>query len=323
MIQTRFLDFIAASKLEPPQSIRRTSRRRHLAKATTMSASKNEDELVDETLYRLTQGLPLRELKKIVSEASACEELLKKDIQVLENALGKKDQQEDDEDSSRVSAIVDSLLTPMDRYWTASALAGRLRGDLAIPRIPTADPNVLPGLLLPPPKVAPPLEDPSAFNAIEQHPLYTKKHENPNTLLALYKKVSAHRSAVVFKRPVKPEEAPGYTDRIHFPCDLSLMRKMIIAQKIVTYKDFKQYITLIAHNCLTFNGRESDYGYVAREFEQATEEAIRQAVLLIERKTPPTAATTATAKSDEPATDAAMETVKDKTDDSPERSTDV
>jgi hypothetical protein len=36
---------------------------------------------------------------------------------------------------------------------------------------------------------------------------------------------------------------------------------------------------LIVHNCVKFNGRESDYGTIAKEFEQAADEAIRLAVL--------------------------------------------
>lgn len=236
----------------------------------------NEDAL-QSTLLRLTQGLPRRELQAIVNEATECEALLEKDIEALEAALTNPD--------ANVDAIVDSILTPMDRYWTASALLGRLRGDLSIPRIPTAG-TLAPGLL-PPPKVPPPPEDPMALLAFAKHPNYDMKHDNPASLLTLHKKIASHRSAMVFKRPVKPEEAPGYTDRILFPMDLSLVRKMIVAATITTYREFHCAIALIAHNCLTFNGRESDYAMVAREFEAFCDDAIRQAVTAVPRKSPP------------------------------------
>jgi hypothetical protein len=88
-----------------------------------------------------------------------------------------------------------------------------------------------------------------------------------------------HRSSGVFKRPVKPEEAPGYSERIVFPMDLSMIRKLIVATQIVSYADLHQYIALISHNCVKYNGRESEYGRVAREFEQAADEIINQAVV--------------------------------------------
>jgi hypothetical protein len=104
-------------------------------------------------------------------------------------------------------------------------------------------------------------------------------HADPAALLALHKKLAAHRSSSVFRKPVKLEDAPGYDDRILFPVDLGLVRRQILARQVVTYRDLHERIGMIAHNCCKYNGRESDYGHVAREFEEAGDEMIRQAVL--------------------------------------------
>jgi Bromodomain len=84
---------------------------------------------------------------------------------------------------------------------------------------------------------------------------------------------------------VKPEEAPGYTDRIKFPMDLSLIRKMIVTRRYVTsYADLHQYIALISHNCCKYNGKESDYGMVARDFEAMADQIIRMTVSAVHAK---------------------------------------
>jgi len=195
--------------------------------------------------------------------------------------------------AAATSAIVDSVFTPLDRYWTASALLGRLRGsDTAIPRLVVPNTGAAGSAAIVPADagmqqqpVMTPAEDAKARQlskellSLQRHPNYAKEHDNSQALLALHKKVAALRSAGVFKRAVKPEEAPGYADRISFPMDLSLIRKMIVARKINTYEQFHLRLALISHNCVKFNGRESDYGYVAREFETAADELVRNAVL--------------------------------------------
>ncbi|GKY94181.1 hypothetical protein MPSEU_000384100 [Mayamaea pseudoterrestris] len=119
----------------------------------------------------------------------------------------------------------------------------------------------------------------SALIEMQNNPAYTQQHDQPTQLLALYKKLSSHRSAHVFRKAVKDEEAPGYSDRIRFKMDLGLLRRLIVSSQVVSYHDFHKYAGLIAHNCVKFNGRESDYGMLAREFEQAADEMVRHAVL--------------------------------------------
>lgn len=205
----------------------------------------------------------------MVAEADECEAALLKDIEALQGTLaGKK------EHDIAADAVLESQLTPLDRYWTMSALLGRLRADLTVPSILSVTPV---GVSLLPP-TASTATDAAALSALLKNPAYTKKHTTTIELLATWKKISTHRSTAVFRRPVKPEEAPGYTDRIVFPMDMSLIRKMIVARKVQSYADLHQYMGLISHNCVKYNGRETDYGHVARDFEATADEVIRQAV---------------------------------------------
>jgi hypothetical protein len=60
--------------------------------------------------------------------------------------------------------------------------------------------------------------------------------------------------------------------------DLSLIRKMIVARHIQSYAQLHHYIGLISHNCCKYNGKESDYGMVARDFEAMADHIIRTTV---------------------------------------------
>ena len=263
----------------------------------------------------------------MVTEADECETLLLKDIQVLEQALAAADtsskQQQRQDIPLAAQEIVDNALTPMDRYWTASALIGRLREDWMLP-------SILQGITAPDGEVGNGEEaaaaaaaaaaataaqrkqltdncipspsrqmqallnmalggsgdgnknDMTSTNLMHQH--YIKTHETRDSLLVVWKKISMHRSSIVFKRPVKPEEAPGYTERIVFPMDLSMIRKLIVARHVKSYQELHEFIGLIVHNCVKYNGRESDYGNVAREFEAAADELILQAVEQVVQK---------------------------------------
>ena len=116
------------------------------------------------------------------------------------------------------------------------------------------------------------------LEALPNHDEFRRKHETPDKLLAVWKKLSTHRSSMVFRRPVNPKEAPGYTDRIRFPMDLSLIRKLIMSKHIQNYEGILNQVHLIGHNCVKYNGRESDYALVTREFESVATEYVWNAV---------------------------------------------
>jgi hypothetical protein len=239
-------------------------------------SSTNNNDLLPATLFRMAKGLPRRELNLMVAEATECEEQLQSDIALLEKAL------ESGETDEATDELLQNVLTPLDKYWTASSLLGRLRDDWTLPSILVAmeanesneNLNMLEHQL------RSPFSDPGAKKLIEAlaNPIYTKEQPNTTILLGLWKKIYNHKASFVFKKPVRPEEAPGYIERIVFPMDLSMIRKLIVARTIKSYAELHQYIGLISHNCVKYNGRESEYGRVAREFEAAADELIRQAV---------------------------------------------
>jgi hypothetical protein len=309
----------------------------------------DSNSLMEATLFRLTAGLSKHELRTVVEEAEAVEELLRHEIQVLEQALlvqkggsvgksgdGAKNTDKDMGESATtttttaaneekepegrkkgekpMSGAVESAdggdiggdptelqvlldtcpFTPLDGYWTVSALLGRLRGrDMSIPPSPMPQPPNPPSgggdaaALSSSASAGDEARGASSGGQnearmlldLEDHPNYTAVHGNPAALLALHKRLASHRSSSVFKKAVKLEDAPGYDTRILFPIDLSLVRKQILARQVVTYRDLHERIGMIAYNCCKYNGRESDYGHVAREFEEAGDEMIRHAVL--------------------------------------------
>jgi hypothetical protein len=286
------------------------------------------DPLIEPSLYRLTEGLPKFELKLIATEAQVCEELLEEEIKQLEEELARISSSQEDSSStvpmdvasteakdsaaapkSAVDLMLESEFTPPDRYFTVSALLGRLRDDLATPLPPNstlpalraqhgllqpplkkkknnttptnagasganavatvatvaattggtgtnaAESSAIPIIIKEPLRPLTDLEKQKRVLALESMPDYRKEHETPIVLLALWKKISTHRTSVVFRRPVNPKEAPSYADRILFPMDLSLIRKLIVARMVKSYADLHIRIGLICHNCVKYNGR--------------------------------------------------------------------
>lgn len=208
---------------------------------------------IDSSLFRLTSGLPKRELRLIVHEAVECEALLLEDIRILEQALAGVDE----ENAASLDVILESPLTPLDRYWTASALLGRLRQEMALPSLMTASNGTDNNKALA--EQQPLAVEESSYQelTIAMSPLakiYSQDVIPASTLLAVWKKIWSNRAASVFKRPVRSEEAPGYTERIMFPMDLSLIRKRIVANNIQTYTDLHTALGLISHNCVKYNG---------------------------------------------------------------------
>jgi hypothetical protein len=58
-----------------------------------------------------------------------------------------------------------------------------------------------------------------------------------------------------------------------------------VSRRIVSFADLAEALGWISHNCVKYNGRESDYGLVAREFEHMVDETIWQAVQSFEMPT--------------------------------------
>ena len=166
------------------------------------------------------------------------------------------------------------------RYFTISALLGRLRQPLSLPYPPNSK---LPDAQKKGKKTEQEekkrrlgLEKQRALIALDKDELYHREQE-PSVLLALWKKISAHRTAAVFRKAVNPVEAPGYAERIEFPMDLSLIRRMIQGGLIKSISSLHLRLGLICHNCCKFNGRESDYARLTREFEEMVDDKVLEA----------------------------------------------
>lgn len=270
------------------------------------NSSEDNDNLRQQTLLRMTSGIPQHELKTIVSEASDCIDALEKEIALLEEATKgegailpleskraviptiPREYDPLSKGPNHITTTKDILATdfsPLDRYFTISSILGRLRDPLDMPLVPkiegaTATNN----------------ENPKKKNKTsnsvqqnrqkvlrqykrlvtlkEENEIYTQVQTDNSTLLALIKRISNHRTAAVFRRPVNPKEAPGYEERIPFPIDLTLIKKLILCGHINTFEKLHSYIGLICHNCVKFNGRYSDYALLTRDFEAYVDDSI-------------------------------------------------
>lgn len=237
--------------------------------ATTPTPAVDVEKVIPDTLFRLTEGLPIKEIRQMIAEAKDCEAALEADIAILEKK----------QDTSAVDRMLSMEITPPDRYFAISALFGRLREPLAPPLPPNS--TIAAARRANKKRKTNNTTDasyPHSMIQLRSTPEYIRIHKDSTQLLAAWKRLSSHRTAAVFRRPVNPKEAPGYTDRIPFPIDLGLIRKMITASIIKSWADFHQRLTLICHNCVKFNGRESDYGIVTREFEAHLEEVLLQLI---------------------------------------------
>lgn len=237
---------------------------------TTTSKKKStmyetEKQVLEATLWENTAGIPRRELKMMISEANECEKALQDEIKLLEQALESEDPTAVQLDP-KVKALLDSPFTPMDRHWTLSALLGRLRGELSPPTLV----SVQAGQPSPPLPTGGTVGTARKLLEMRNKAAYRREHATAATLLPTWKKIFQNRLAVVFKKPVRDEDAPGYSARIRFPMDLSLVRKFIVSRHIKSLADLHIYIGLIAHNCVKYNGRETDYGIVVRQTENKT-----------------------------------------------------
>lgn len=179
-------------------------------------------------------------------------------------------------------------LSPLDRYFTVSAIIGRLREPFDTPPPPHSGLaqlrlNAIAALEKKKNKNNIPMYQVRKAQSIEKYhnvlklkelnEIYTEKQVDPSTMLALVKRISNHRTAAVFRKAVNPLEAPGYTDRILFPTDLTLIKKFVMCGYIQSFEELHQNIGLICHNCVKFNGRDSDYSILTREFENYVDDS--------------------------------------------------
>ena len=282
-----------------------------LATAQALEAMETDAQgLVDPALYRLTSGMPLHELQNMVKEADDCERALIEEIRILEKEAGVAEQDLTAPPTgssgpmpahfANVDDMLASDLSAASGFYGVSALLGRLRGPLEMPLPPNAPaqqvakkggrPKKNPGAgaasaaggdgkeEIERKEKDAALAKTRALLALSKDPTYTKPLDNNAPLTALCKKIANHRTSMVFRRPVNPKEAPGYEERIPFPIDVSLVKKMVQAGQVRSFRDLHERMGLISHNCCKYNGRKSDYGAVSRDFEAYVDDVIISAV---------------------------------------------
>ena len=117
-----------------------------------------------------------------------------------------------------VDAMLATEFAPPDRYFTVSALLGRLRDPLRLPppphgpRAPVVPPREEDGAAGPEGgeaarrRQSAALEKQRALNRLDRDERYHREHPNTVQLLALYKKIASHKTALVFRKPVNPAE---------------------------------------------------------------------------------------------------------------------
>ena len=116
-------------------------------------------------------------------------------------------------------SMLSTQFAPPDRYFTISALLGRLRDPLKLPYPPNSklatavQHQSLPNFKT---KKSDPeaekkkkrlaMEKQEALLLLDKDEMYHREQPDTTALLALYKKISSHRTAAVFRKPVNPAE---------------------------------------------------------------------------------------------------------------------
>ena len=106
---------------------------------------------------------------------------------------------------SSVDEILNTEFTPPDRYFTVSALLGRLKDPLKMPLHPNRVLKVEETeQMIKKRKIV--LDKQQALLELEKNPVYDKEHADNTILLNLWKRISSNKTAAVFRKPVNPAE---------------------------------------------------------------------------------------------------------------------
>lgn len=118
-----------------------------------------------------------------------------------------------------VDAMLETEFAPPDRYFTVSALLGRLRDPMKLPyppnsRLLAAKTTVAKGKKSnsesEKKKKRLALEKQQALLLLDKNEIYHSEQPDTAVLLACYKKISSHKTAVVFRKPVNPLEGETF-----------------------------------------------------------------------------------------------------------------
>ena len=106
---------------------------------------------------------------------------------------------------SSVDEILNTEFTPPDRYFSVSALLGRLKDPMKLPLHPNRALKVEETeQMIKKRKIV--LDKQQALLDLEKNPVYDKEHADNTILLNLWKRISSNKTAAVFRKPVNPAE---------------------------------------------------------------------------------------------------------------------
>ncbi|CAN0021313.1 unnamed protein product, partial [Phaeothamnion confervicola] len=95
--------------------------------------------------------------------------------------------------------------------------------------------------------------------------------------LDVWKKINAHKYAIIFRKPVSAKDAPGYDEVVHEPMDLSLIKKRIDDGAIASLEELARCAVVMCTNAMVFNGAGSEYYDYAKELRDFAREKIEEA----------------------------------------------
>lgn len=85
------------------------------------------------------------------------------------------------------------------------------------------------------------------------------------SIMMILNNISCHKHATIFMHPVKDEIAPGYSNLIHRPIDLSTIKKNLENGVIRSTKEFQRDIMLMFTNALMYNSSNHNIHKIALE----------------------------------------------------------
>lgn len=81
----------------------------------------------------------------------------------------------------------------------------------------------------------------------------------------LHTQIAAHRSGTIFHNPIKPADAPDYSDIVKRPMDLKTIKGRVRDGQITTSSEYTRDIFLMFANSLMYNRPKTDIYDMAEE----------------------------------------------------------
>jgi bromodomain-containing protein 8 len=93
-------------------------------------------------------------------------------------------------------------------------------------------------------------------------------------ILQIHSQISERSSASPFRDPVRPADAPNYTETIKKPMNLKTIGKRVRDGQITSSAEFRRDVLLMFANAVMFNSPDSEIARLAHEMVEASEEYV-------------------------------------------------